>query len=260
MKHGYYIIDDCWNIILLYLLGYPNEWKKRNRIGYIKKYDWTIQNLIGLNINKLIKNELSHITCYNSNISNPDVFYNCIRFSDIINNIDLWNMELNNIHFNMLCELINQLPRLKILNLCNNYISNVNNICKPLTSNIPLTKLGLSNNNISDIDMLLESLNHNTNLKKLYLNHNNIRNIYCLRNLILKNYTLKRLSLSYNLITNVHDIHELLKYSTLNYLNLSGNTLMPIDYKNLRSNDNKNILSLNSSMSSIYENKSFDLL
>ena len=131
----------------------------------------------------------------------------------------------------------NIFKNIKILNLTNNNLSDINILEKMQLEN--LEKLCLDNNKISDID-ILEKVNYKE-LKELYLNGNNISNIEILEKVNFPN--LQTLDLSCNKITNI-DVFEKVNFPKLNMLSFHKNNLTKIDKIKLSKLESLNLLAL----------------
>ena len=131
----------------------------------------------------------------------------------------------------------NTFKNIKILNLTNNNLSDINILEKVQLEN--LEKLCLDNNNISDIS-ILEKVKFKE-LKELYLNGNNISNIEILKKVNFPN--LGTLELSCNKITNI-DAIEKVNFPILKILSFYKNNITKIDKIKLANLKNLNTLAL----------------
>ena len=126
---------------------------------------------------------------------------------------------------------------IKILNLTNNNLSDINILEKMQLEN--LEKLCLDNNKISDIN-ILEKVKYKE-LKELYLNGNNISNIEILEKVNFPN--LQTLDLSCNKITNI-DVFEKVNFPKLKMLSFHKNNLTKIEKIKLAKLEKLNLLAL----------------
>ena len=115
--------------------------------------------------------------------------------------LDLSNYHLGNEGTIGLCKVLKMNNTVKVLNLFNNNITDVQSIVELLKTNNTLQELRLNNNNITDVQSIGEGLKTNNTLKKLFLGNNNITDDSGIQSIIdgLKtNNTLKTLSLANN--------------------------------------------------------------
>ena len=131
----------------------------------------------------------------------------------------------------------NTFKNIKILNLTNNNLSDINILEKMQLEN--LEKLCLDNNKISDIN-ILEKVKYKE-LKELYLNGNNISNIEILEKVNFPN--LQTLDLSCNKITNI-DVFEKVNFPKLKMLSFHKNNLTKIVKIKLAKLESLNLLAL----------------
>ena len=130
-------------------------------------------------------------------------------------------MKISNAKINNINALAGEtLNHIKILNLCNNEISNINILQKVKFSTI-LEELYLNNNQIKDISVFQNNIF--PKLKVLFLSYNLIEGIFPIR-LVLIN-SCQQLSLEYNQIFNITLFKDINMFNYLKNLSLEHNLI-----------------------------------
>jgi len=193
--------------------------------SYKEKLNKKLRNKLNLNYNNL-----KIILCGLGN-NYTEIFYKALQVN---NNLKIlqFTTTLNTsykmtINLNQLYNSLLNNKELLYLDLCHNFLNDINLLPKILENKPSLNYLDLSNNCITDINPLNQILKNNLLLSYLDLSHNYIYDLNIFYNL-LKNNNLNYLNLSHNKIKNINSLINLLSYNKLKYLDLTYNEIVDL--------------------------------